>query len=239
MKKSPESSLSVVIPCFNEEDTIEIILKKILKDKIVKQIIVVDDGSTDQSWTIIEKVKKWDKTKRIESHRQEKNKGKGAAVALGFKFTKGAIVVIQDADLEYDPTDYKRLIKPIVEGKADAVFGSRFLTASERRVIYYWHSVGNKILTTISNIFTNINLTDMETCYKAISQEFAMKLKLTEPRFGLEPEITAKLSKMDARIYEVSISYNGRTYKEGKKITWKDGFSAIRCIIKYNLFPKL
>ena len=239
MKKSPESSLSVVIPCFNEEDTIEIILKKILKEKIVKQIIVVDDGSTDQSWTIIESVKKWDKTKRIESHRQEKNKGKGAAVALGFKFAKGAIVVIQDADLEYDPTDYKRLIKPIVEGKADAVFGSRFLTASERRVIYYWHSVGNKILTTISNIFTNINLTDMETCYKAISQEFAMKLKLTEPRFGLEPEITAKLSKMDARIYEVSISYNGRTYKEGKKITWKDGFSAIRCIIKYNLFPKL
>lgn len=239
MKKSPESSLSVVIPCFNEEDTIEIILKKILKEKIVKQIIVVDDGSTDQSWTIIERVKKWDKTKRIESHRQEKNKGKGAAVALGFKFAKGAIVVIQDADLEYDPTDYKRLIKPIVEGKADAVFGSRFLTASERRVIYYWHSVGNKILTTISNIFTNINLTDMETCYKAISQEFAMKLKLTEPRFGLEPEITAKLSKMDARIYEVSISYNGRTYKEGKKITWKDGFSAIRCIIKYNLFPKL
>ena len=239
MKKSPESSLSVVIPCFNEEDTIEIILKKILKEKIVKQIIVVDDGSTDQSWTIIERVKKWDKTKRIESHRQEKNKGKGAAVALSFKFAKGAIVVIQDADLEYDPTDYKRLIKPIVEGKADAVFGSRFLTASERRVIYYWHSVGNKILTTISNIFTNINLTDMETCYKAISQEFAMKLKLTEPRFGLEPEITAKLSKMDARIYEVSISYNGRTYKEGKKITWKDGFSAIRCIIKYNLFPKL
>lgn len=239
MKKFPESSLSVVIPCFNEEDTIEIILKKILKEKIVKQIIVVDDGSTDQSWTIIERVKKWDKTKRIESHRQEKNKGKGAAVALGFKFAKGAIVVIQDADLEYDPTDYKRLIKPIVEGKADAVFGSRFLTASERRVIYYWHSVGNKILTTISNIFTNINLTDMETCYKAISQEFAMKLKLTEPRFGLEPEITAKLSKMDARIYEVSISYNGRTYKEGKKITWKDGFSAIRCIIKYNLFPKL
>lgn len=239
MKKSPESSLSVVIPCFNEEDTIEIILKKILKEKIVKQIIVVDDGSTDQSWTIIERVKKRDKTKRIESHRQEKNKGKGAAVALGFKFAKGAIVVIQDADLEYDPTDYKRLIKPIVEGKADAVFGSRFLTASERRVIYYWHSVGNKILTTISNIFTNINLTDMETCYKAISQEFAMKLKLTEPRFGLEPEITAKLSKMDARIYEVSISYNGRTYKEGKKITWKDGFSAIRCIIKYNLFPKL
>ena len=239
MKKSPESSLSVVIPCFNEEDTIEIILKKILKEKIVKQIIVVDDGSTDQSWTIIERVKKWDKTKRIESHRQEKNKGKGAAVALGFKFAKGAIVVIQDADLEYDPTDYKRLINPIVEGKADAVFGSRFLTASERRVIYYWHSVGNKILTTISNIFTNINLTDMETCYKAISQEFAMKLKLTEPRFGLEPEITAKLSKMDARIYEVSISYNGRTYKEGKKITWKDGFSAIRCIIKYNLFPKL
>lgn len=239
MKKSPESSLSVIIPCFNEEDTIEIILKKILKEKIVKQIIVVDDGSTDQSWTIIERVKKWDKTKRIESHRQEKNKGKGAAVALGFKFAKGAIVVIQDADLEYDPTDYKRLIKPIVEGKADAVFGSRFLTASERRVIYYWHSVGNKILTTISNIFTNINLTDMETCYKAISQEFAMKLKLTEPRFGLEPEITAKLSKLDARIYEVSISYNGRTYKEGKKITWKDGFSAIRCIIKYNLFPKL
>lgn len=239
MKKSPESSLSVVIPCFNEEYTIEIILKKILKEKIVKQIIVVDDGSTDQSWTIIERVKKSDITNRIESHRQEINKGKGAAVALGFKFAKGSIVVIQDADLEYDPTDYKRLIKPIVEGKADVVFGSRFLTASERRVIYYWHSVGNKILTTISNIFTNINLTDMETCYKAISQEFAMKLKLTEPRFGLEPEITAKLSKMDARIYEVSISYNGRTYKEGKKITWKDGFSAIRCIIKYNLFPKL
>ena len=236
MKKSPESSLSVVIPCFNEEDTIEIILKKILKEKIVKQIIVVDDGSTDQSWTIIERVKKRDKTKRIESHRQEKNKGKGAAVALGFKFAKGAIVVIQDADLEYDPTDYKRLIKPIVEGKADAVFGSRFLTASERRVIYYWHSVGNKILTTISNIFTNINLTDMETCYKAISQEFAMKLKLTEPRFGLEPEITAKLSKMDARIYEVSISYNGRTYKEGKKIGVSDGFRAIFCILRYTFF---
>jgi glycosyltransferase involved in cell wall biosynthesis len=225
--------LSVVIPCYNEVDTLESIIDAVRNSSYEpKEIIIVDDGSTDGSreklkGPIVEKVD------RIILH--EKNRGKGAALRSGFAAATGDMVVVQDADLEYDPNEYDRLVQPIVLGKADVVFGSRFLGGEPHRVLYFWHSVGNGLLTLVSNMFTNLNLTDMETCYKVFRRELIQSIRIEEDRFGFEPEITAKLAKTGARIHEVGISYSGRTYAEGKKIGWKDGLWALYCIVKYNV----
>jgi glycosyltransferase involved in cell wall biosynthesis len=223
-------NLSVVIPCFNEERTILSLLNQVLKQEMVGQVVVVDDGSTDSSQLIIESIK----DARIQLIVQHKNQGKGAALSRGLEYVKLDYVVIQDADLEYNPTEYSKLLKPIVEGHADVVYGSRFLTSETRRAVYFWHHLGNSFLTLLSNMATNIDLTDMETCYKMMKLEVAKSLKLEERRFGVEPEITAKIAAFQVAIYEVPISYYGRTYSEGKKIGWKDGFRAIYCIVKYN-----
>jgi glycosyltransferase involved in cell wall biosynthesis len=234
MKQKIKPCLSVVIPCFNEEETIETLLRKVLDQTSVGQVILVDDGSKDAS------VKKATSVKdsRLQIHQKEKNEGKGSAIKQGFSLVNMPYVVIQDADLEYDPREYDSLLKPLLSGHADVVYGSRFLSSGARRAVYYWHRVGNKLLTSLSNMFTNIDLTDMETCYKMMKSDIAKELQLNEKRFGLEPEITARLAKLKVRIFEVPISYYGRTYEEGKKITWKDGFSAIRCIVQYNLFNR-
>ena len=227
-----KACLTVVIPCYNEESTIKELLLRVLNQESVREIIVINDSSSDGSLNVINEI--FDQ--RIILLNNPKNLGKGASVRKAFDLVSSEYVLIQDADLEYSPEEYPRLLKPLQEGFADAVFGSRFLTFESRRALYFWHSMGNRFLTLLSNALTNIYLTDMETCYKVMKTEFAKNLNIRENRFGLEPEITAKLAKMDARIYEVAISYRGRTYNEGKKITWKDGFSAIRCLIKYNLF---
>jgi len=226
--------LSVIVPVYNEESTILTLLDKIidLKD-LDKEIIVVDDGSTDKTSELISKYNKKNNIRLI-SH--NKNKGKGAAIKTAKQYVTGNIIIIQDADLEYDPSDYIKLIKPIEKGNADVVYGSRFAGSDEKRVLFYWHSLGNLFLTTLSNMFTNINLSDMECCYKAFKADLIKNINLKENRFGFEPEITAKLAKRNLKIYEVGVKYYGRKYSEGKKITWKDGFSAIRCIIYYNLF---
>ena len=226
-----KACLTVIVPCYNEEATIQELLMRVLKQDSVRELIVINDGSSDESKNVINSVD----DPRIIFINNEKNLGKGASVRKALDIASSDFVLIQDADLEYSPEEYPRLLKPLWEGYADAVFGSRFLTFESRRALYFWHSMGNRFLTLFSNALTNIYLTDMETCYKVIRVEFARKLDIKENRFGLEPEITAKLAKMDARIYEVAISYKGRTYQEGKKITWKDGLSAARCIIKYNL----
>lgn len=226
--------LSVIIPCFNEKDTIREVVARVNAEPTDKEVIIVDDGSTDGSREIILGELK-PLVDRVIFH--DVNMGKGAAVSTGIAAATGDYIVIQDADLEYDPKEYPKLLKPLIEGRADAVYGSRFLTTEERRVLYYWHSIGNKFLTLVSNMFTNINLTDMETCYKVFRADAIKGIKLEEKRFGIEPEITAKIAAKGLRIYEVGISYSGRTYKEGKKIGWKDGLSALWCIIKYNLFP--
>lgn len=226
--------LSVVIPCYNESQTIRILVNKVLQQSEVGQVIVVDDGSTDGSVDQLKDIT----DSRLQIYIQPKNRGKGSAVSLGFKKASKPYVVIQDADLEYEPEQYGSLLKPMLSGHADVVFGSRFLTASSRRVLYFRHKLGNQFLTFLSNLFSNIDLTDMETCFKVMKLEIAQNLNLREKRFGLEPEITAKLAAAKHRIYEVPISYHGRTYDEGKKINWKDGISAIRCILKYNLFVK-
>ena len=227
-------NLSVVIPCFNEVETIAEVVEAVKSSPIKDcEIIIVDDYSTDGSRELLQSKLQSQVSKVIYHH---KNKGKGAALRSGFKVATGDIVIVQDADLEYDPQEYPIMIGPILRGKADVVFGSRFQGSQPHRVVYYWHMVGNKILTTLSNMFTNINLTDMETCYKAFRREIIQSIKIEENRFGFEPEITAKVAKIDCRIYEVGISYYGRTYKEGKKIGWKDGIRAIFCILKYNLF---
>lgn len=223
--------LSVVIPVYNEKNTIAELYRSVRAVPIVNEIILVDDCSTDGSGQIIAGLAD-DMTKVV---RHERNMGKGAALRSGFSNSSGDIVVIQDADLEYDPGQYPKLIQPILEGKADVVYGSRFVTGDYRRVLYFWHMLGNSFLTLLSNMLTNLNLTDMETCYKAFRREVLEKITIEENRFGFEPEITAKVSKLNIRIYEVGISYSGRTYQEGKKIGWKDGVSAIRCILKYNL----
>ena len=226
--------LSIIIPCYNEESTIVKIIEKInLQNDIDKEIILVDDYSTDNTREIIQNELK---NKIHHLILNSKNEGKGFSIRKGIEKVTGEIVLIQDADLEYDPKDYQKLIKPIKDGLADVVFGSRFLGLGERRVLYFWHTVGNKFLTLFSNMLSNLNLTDMEVCYKAFKSDELKKLELEENRFGFEPEVTAKIAKKNLRIYEVGVSYFGRKYKEGKKITWRDGFSAIRCIIKYNLF---
>lgn len=224
--------LSVVIPVFNEKGTIGEIIKRVEAVPIDKEIIVVDDFSTDGTRDILSKIE--NRGIRVIYH--EKNMGKGAALRTGFGVAAGDIVIIQDADLEYDPQEYPKLIKPILDGEADAVYGSRFVGGEPHRVFYFWHMVGNKFLTLLSNMFTNLNLTDMETCFKVFKKEVIRKITIEENRFGFEPEITAKLAKMDIRLFEVGISYYGRNYKEGKKVGWKDGISALRAIIKYNLF---
>lgn len=230
-----DGCLSVIIPCYNEEKTIGQLLIRVLRQGSVGEVIIIDDFSSDASCLEIEKVK----DSRITLVKNSKNLGKGASVAKGISLCGQEFVIIQDADLEYSPEEYSRLLAPMLDGRADAVFGSRFLTYEARRALYYWHRLGNKFLTTLSNVFTNLDLTDMETCYKLMRIDFAKRLEIKENRFGLEPEITAKLAAMKARVYEVPISYQGRTYEEGKKITWKDGFSAIYCIIKYNTWEKM
>ena len=231
--------LSIIIPAFNESRTIKLILKKIdevvLIQELKKEIIVIDDFSSDNTVEILNEycLNNSHQTIRIIKHTY--NQGKGAALQTGIQYATGEIVIIQDADLEYDPNDYNILIKPILEGFADVVYGSRFIGAGPHRVMFFWHSIGNKILTFLSNTMTNLNLTDMETCYKVFKREFIQSLVLREKRFGFEPEVTSKLAKIKGiRIYEVGISYFGRTYEEGKKIGWRDGFRAIYCILKYH-----
>ena len=226
--------VSIIIPCYNEHKTIDQIVNKILsQNKIEKEIIIIDDCSTDGTKEILQKNINSKVDKIIYN---EKNFGKGFCIKKGVNISTGQIVLIQDADLEYDPSDYNKILKPIFEGNADVVYGSRFVGSEEKRVLFYWHSVGNYLLTTLSNIFSNLNLTDMENCYKAFKSDLIKSINLEEERFGFEPEITAKIAKKKIRIFEVGIKYFGRTYSEGKKITWRDGFSALRCIIKYNLF---
>jgi glycosyltransferase involved in cell wall biosynthesis len=227
------SRLSVVIPCFNERDTIERIVEAVLAAPVRElELIVVDDGSTDGTREILrEKVEH--RVARVIY--QERNRGKGAALRAGFAAATGGLVIVQDADLEYDPQDYPRLIEPILAGKADVVFGSRFSGGASVRVLYYWHYVGNRLLTTLSNMLTNVNLSDMEVCYKVFRRDVLQRIEIEEDRFGFEPEITAKVAKLGCRIYEVGISYAGRTYREGKKIGWRDGLRAVWCIVKYNL----
>lgn len=224
--------LSIVIPVYNEIDTIRLLVESVRAVEIHKEIILVDDFSSDGSREILSDLT--DESTRVFYH--QRNLGKGAALRTGFSKVTGDIVVIQDADLEYDPQQYLKLIQPIIDGKADVVYGSRFVTGDYRRVLYFWHMLGNTFLTLVSNMLTNLNLTDMETCYKVFRKEVLEKITIEENRFGFEPEITAKISKLDLRIYEIGISYAGRTYKDGKKIGWKDGLSALRCILKYNLF---
>ena len=225
--------LSIIIPCYNEINTIEKVVEAVLNSPYIhKELIIVDDYSTDGTR---DKLKNQIEPQVQKVLYHKRNLGKGAALRTGIKAAGGDIIIIQDADLEYDPMEIYKVIHPILEGKADVVYGSRFMGGEPHRVLFYWHMIGNRILTTLSNIFTNINLTDMETCYKAFRKEIIKSIDIQENRFGFEPEITAKISKMKCRIYEVGISYSGRTYEEGKKINWKDGFSALRCILKYNL----
>ena len=231
--------ISIIIPCFNEQDTISEIIRRVLTEienfqNLNFEIIIIDDSSKDET---VNKIKK-NKDHRIKLFINSQNFGKGYSLRKGIKEADGDVILFQDADLEYDPSDYKKLLKPIFENNADVVFGSRFVGSDEKRVLYFWHRIGNLILTLFSNICTNLNLTDMENGYKVFKSEAIKSLTFSENRFGIEPEITAKIAKKKFRIYEVGVSYYGRTYAEGKKITWKDGFSAIRCILYYNLLNK-
>jgi glycosyltransferase involved in cell wall biosynthesis len=228
-----EMLVSVLVPVYNEEDTVAVIVDRIRAAPYNTEIICVDDCSTDGTKAILAKLLADGKIHQ--AIYQERNRGKGAAVRAAIAASHGDIVIVQDADLEYNPADWPALFEPLIEGRADAVFGSRFLGGTHR-VLYYWHAVGNSLLTTLSNMFSNLNLSDMECCYKAVRGELARSLELRSERFGFEPEITARLARMNARIFEVPVSYSGRTYLEGKKITWRDGFAALMHIVRYNLF---
>lgn len=228
--------LSIVIPVYNERETLEAIVDQVLGVdlslwNIDREIIIVDDCSRDGTVELAQKLAQDGKIRLI---RHEKNQGKGAALQAGFQTARGEVILIQDADLEYNPEEYPKLLKPIIEGKADVVFGSRFMGGEPHRVLYFWHYLGNRLLTLLSNMTTNLNLTDMETCYKVFRAEILQSIPLKEKRFGFEPEVTAKVARRGCRIYEVGISYTGRTYAEGKKINWKDGLRALYCIFKYS-----
>jgi len=230
-----EACLSVVIPVYNEAATIAQIVDAVLAQRPVEQLIIVDDCSSDGTWEQLERLAGIDP--RIELLRHQVNRGKGAALRTGFARATSPVVIVQDADLEYDPAEYYRLLGPILSGKADVVFGSRFRGGTgAHRVLYFWHSVGNSFLTLCSNMATDLNLTDMETCFKTFRREVIQRIQIDEDRFGFEPEITAKLSKLGLRIYEVGVSYSGRTYADGKKIGWKDGVRALWCVWKYNFW---
>ncbi|MGV9013488.1 MAG: glycosyltransferase family 2 protein [Flavobacteriales bacterium] len=240
MGNSPFNSLSIIIPTYNEERTIHLILDKVrnveLMNGIAKDVVIVNDGSTDGTVAAVERYIAANPGMGIRFIQQPKNMGKGAAIHRGIQEATGEYLLVQDADLEYDPREYNELLRPVVEGFADVVYGSRFTGHHPHRILFFWHSIGNKMLTTLSNAFNNLNLTDMETCYKLMRSDIAKGLKLQEKRFGFEPEVTAKLARVKGvRIYEVGISYYGRTYQEGKKIGWQDGFRAIWCIVKYGL----
>ncbi len=224
--------LSVVIPVYNEEQTILALIERVRAVPVDKEIVIVDDRSRDGTRLRLQTLEgQPDITILLHEH----NQGKGAALRTGFAACKGDLVIVQDADLEYNPDEYPRLIQPILDGRADVVFGSRFIGGESHRVLYFWHSVGNKALTLLSNALTNLNLTDMEVCYKVFKREIIQQIRIEEDRFGFEPEITAKVARLKCRVYEVGISYSGRTYEEGKKIGWRDGVRAIWCILKYNL----
>lgn len=236
----PQEKLSVIIPAYNEAATIHLILNKVLAvtliNDIQKEIIIVNDCSTDKTEAVIKEFINNNKDCNIVLHNQEFNQGKGAALHKGISLATGEYLVIQDADLEYDPQEYNILLKPVIDGFADVVYGSRFVDGKPHRILFFWHTIGNNFLTFLSNVFTNLNLSDMETCYKLFKTNIIQNIKLKEKRFGFEPEVTAKISRVPKiRIYEVGISYYGRTYEEGKKIGWKDGFRALWCILKYNI----
>jgi glycosyltransferase involved in cell wall biosynthesis len=222
--------LSVIVPCYNEEATILTLLERVLASPWVAEVVVVDDGSRDRSRELLATVT----DPRVQVILQPQNMGKGAALKTGFTKAGADYVIVQDADLEYSPEEYGILLEPLEAGQADVVYGSRFMGGRPHRVLYYWHSVGNRVLTTLSNMFTDLNLTDMETCYKAFRRELIQSIEIEEMRFGFEPEITAKLARTQCRIYEVGITYDGRTYAEGKKIGWRDGVRALVCIVKYS-----
>lgn len=228
--------VSILIPCFNEVGTIGAVLERVsaVPLEMAREIVVIDDFSTDGTREYLQSIEGKDETIKVVF--QTKNHGKGAALRAGFKYASGDVIIIQDADFEYDPNNYHKLLEPIIKNNADVVYGSRFIGGESHRVLFFWHSLGNKFLTILSNMFTNLNLTDMEVCYKVFKREILDKIELKENRFGFEPEFTSKISRLNCRIYEVGISYFGRTYAEGKKINWKDGVRAIYVIVRYNLF---
>jgi glycosyltransferase involved in cell wall biosynthesis len=226
-------TLSVVMPCYNELPTVDESVKRVLESPWVRELIIVDDGSTDGTSDVLDALT----DERVRVFHQARNRGKGAALSRGFREATAEFVIIQDADLEYDPRDYEQMLGPLVDGRADVVFGSRFISDRPHAVLYFWHYVGNRFLTLVSNVFSNLNLTDMNTCYKAFRREVLDGVTIEEPRFGVDPELTAKVARSGWRVYEVGISYSGRTYAEGKKIGWRDGFRALWAIVRYSVLP--